>query len=62
MARNVKRQSMAEALGRSGEVAAFLREGDPDTHKQEISPSRETSMPTQRPVVNAGVIPVRASG
>ncbi len=29
MALKLKRQSMAEALGRSGEVAAFLREGDP---------------------------------
>jgi len=38
---------MTESLGRSGEVMAFLREGDPGARRQEIPPSRETTTPLQ---------------
>ena len=47
MAPKVKRQSMAQALDRSGEVMAFLREGHPGARKQEKGHHPETSKPSE---------------
>ena len=50
---------MTESLGRSGEVMAFLREGDPGARRQEISPSRETTTPLQARAVERIAVTVR---
>lgn len=47
MAPKLKRHSMTEALGRSGEVMAFLREGDPGAKKSEKAHPPETPKPSE---------------
>lgn len=59
MAPRVKRQSMTEALGRSGEVMAFLREGTPSTPELEMAKSRKTSKPREMPVGDSIAVTVR---
>ena len=59
MATEVKRHSMAEALGRSGEVSAFLREGDPSVGKQEKPNRHETPKAGELPVEERIAVTVR---
>lgn len=47
MAPKLKRHSMTEALDRSGEVMAFLREGDPGARKPEKGHHPETPKPSE---------------
>lgn len=59
MAPKLKRHSMTEALDRSGEVLAFLREGEPGARKQESPLARETSRAEERPVEDRIAVTVR---
>lgn len=59
MAAKVKRQSMAEALGRSGEVAAFLQEGKPGAGESEESNCPRISKPSELPVEERIAVTVR---
>lgn len=59
MAPKLKGQSMAEALGRSGEVAAFLREGDPGRAKPERPNRLENSKPRENTAEERIAVTVR---
>ena len=59
MAPKLKRHSMTEALDRSGEVMAFLREGDPGAKKSEKAHHPERPKPSESPTEERIAVTVR---